>query len=68
MNIVEKLQGSLKSKTAWFAALLTVLGAVQSQVDLVGLIGEQNAGVVLSVIGGIVYWLRLVTNTPVEKK
>ena len=66
---MEKLIGSLKSKTSWFAAILVVLGALQTNMEVVtNLVGEGNIGWVMSAIGGIVYILRMVTTKPIDEK
>ena len=66
---MEKLIGSLKSKTSWFAAILVVLGALQTNMEVVtNLVGEGNIGWVMSAIGGIVYVLRMVTTKPLAEK
>lgn len=66
---MDNLIGSLKSKTAWFAAILVVLGALQANMEVVtAVVGESNIGWVMSAIGAVVYVLRLVTNKPLAEK
>lgn len=57
-------KGALGSKTLWFAAALTILGALQ-QTSAWDWLPEQWAGVVVSIIGVIVMWLRSITTTSV---
>jgi hypothetical protein len=66
---MEKLIGSLKSKTSWFAAILVVLGALQTNMEVVtNLVGAANIGWVMSAIGAVVYVLRMATSKPLEDK
>jgi len=66
---MDVLIGSLKSKTAWFAAALVVIGALQTNMDVVtNLVGADNIGWVMSAIGAVAYILRLVTNQPLAEK
>jgi len=66
---MEKLIGSIKSKTAWFAAALVVLGALQTNMDVVtNLVGVGNVGWVMSAIGAVVYVLRMATSKPLDEK
>lgn len=66
---MENLIGSLKSKTAWFAAILVVLGALQTNMDVVtAVVGADNIGWVMSAIGAVVYVLRLLTTKPLDAK
>lgn len=66
---MNKLIGSLKSKTAWFALLLVVIGALQQNMEVVtNLIGSDNIGTFTSITGVLVYVLRLLTTRPLEEK
>ena len=66
---MEKLIGSLKSKTQWFGLVLIVLGALQQNMDTVtAVIGEGNVGVFTSVVGSIVMFLRFITTKPLNEK
>jgi hypothetical protein len=66
---MDKLLGSLKSKTAWWALALVILGALQQNMDVVtAAIGGGNVGWFVSVTGVITYILRLVTTQPIEAK
>jgi hypothetical protein len=67
--MMDKILGSLKSKTAWFAVLLVVAGALQQNMEVVtAAIGEGNVGWFTSFVGVVVYVLRLVTTKPVDEK
>ena len=66
---MDKILGSMKSKTAWFAVLLVIAGALQQNMEVVtAAIGDGNVGWFTSAVGVLVYVLRLVTNGPVEEK
>ncbi len=63
------LLGSLKSKTAWFALALVVLGALQQNMGVVTeVVGEGNVGWFTSFVGAAVYVLRLLTKAPLDEK
>jgi hypothetical protein len=58
----------VKSKTMWFGALLTVLGALQG-LDWATLITNPKvSGIIISGIGVAVMILRAVTNQPLSDK
>lgn len=62
---MDKLLGSLQSKTAWFAVILVVLGALQQNLEVItAVVGAGNIGWFTSVIGAVVYVLRLITTKP----
>ncbi len=65
---MDKLLGSLKSKTAWFSLILIVLAALTGNVEAVQEVFKDNSGTVLSVIGVVSYILRLLTTKPLESK
>lgn len=59
---MEKLIGSLTSKTSWFALIIIVLGALQQNAEAVtAVVGAGNIGWVMSGIGVVIYALRWVT-------
>ena len=58
-----------KSKTMWFSILLVVFGVVQQLApSFKDLIPAEYYGLVLSIIGVIVGYLRTVTNVPLSEK
>jgi len=60
---------ALKSKTILFSLLLAVLGAVEQNTAMVtSLVGPQNTGLAMLVIGAIVAALRTVTTKPLSEK
>ena len=66
---MDKLLGSLKSKTAYFALALVLVGAIEQNAALVSeIVGADNRGVFTAIVGVIVYVLRLVTGRPLEAK
>jgi len=58
---------AFKSKTVWFGLLLAVLSWVQGTLNGSGLSPDQ-IGVVGTVIGAAVVWLRSVTSVPLNQK
>ncbi len=66
---MDNLIGSLKSKTAWFALILVMLGALQQNAEAVtAVIGAGNMGWFMSAIGAVVYVLRMMTSKPLDEK
>ena len=60
---------ALKSKTVLFALALGLLGvAEQSSAVITQLVGQQNVGIVMMVIGVITAILRVVTTVPLSDK
>jgi|LakMenEpi03Aug12_release.lakeMendotaPanAssembly.Ray.scaffolds.fasta_scaffold5108932_1 hypothetical protein len=60
---------ALKSKTILFSLLLAVLGAVEQNTAMVtSLVGPQNTGLAMLVIGAIVAALRAVTTKALSEK
>lgn len=53
-------------KTLIFGALITLLGGIQLA-DIAVIVPEQYQGIVMSVIGVIVMFLRTITKTPIGK-
>ncbi len=53
-------------KTLIFGALITLLGGIQAA-DIAVIVPEQYQGIVMSVIGVIVMFLRTITTTPIGK-
>lgn len=53
-------------KTLIFGALITLLGGIQLA-DIAVIVPEQYQGIVMSVIGVIVMFLRTITRTPIGK-
>lgn len=61
--------GSAKSKTMWLGLIVGILGVLETQQGLVtSLVGQENLGIVMSVVGGLTMVLRAVTNKPVAEK
>lgn len=58
---------AFKSKTVWFGLVLAVLSWVQGTLNGSGLTPDQ-IGIVGTVVGGIVVWLRSVTSVPLSQK
>jgi hypothetical protein len=61
------LKQALQSKTIWFGLLLSIASWVQTVVVAAPLPPEV-VGIVGSVIGAIVVWLRTQTNVPLSQK
>lgn len=61
------LKQALQSKTVWFGLLLSIASWVQTVVVAAPLPPEV-VGIVGSVIGAIVVWLRTQTNVPLSQK
>ena len=58
-----------KSRQAWFALVLIVLGTLQTNMDAVtSAIGSDNVGWFTSAIGVVVYVLRVITKKPMADK
>lgn len=57
----------LKSKTVWLGLLVTVLGWVQSTVFDAG-VAPEHLGVVGTMLGAVIVWLRKLTTEPLEDK
>lgn len=67
--MLDKIINSFKSKTALFAMLLTIAGVIQQNTEVItSIIGANNTGILMSGIGVVVYFLRWVTTTSLEKK
>lgn len=66
MSVWAKLK---KSKTMWFAMLLTTLGVLELNLHLFyHLLGEEYYGFVFMAISLITGWLRVLTTMPLEDK
>ena len=65
---MDKLLGSLKSKTAYWSLALVVLGALTANVEAMQAVFQENTGTILSVIGVVTYVLRWITTAPLEAK
>ena len=67
---MDKLKGSLFSKTMWFGFAVTALGVGNWIADHAGLITviAPAAAPYLAVVGPVVMILRAVTGTPLEEK
>lgn len=61
---MEAGKSAIASKTMWFGAAVTMLGAAQT-LDWVSLLGSQKAGLVVSGIGIATMILRMITEKPV---
>jgi len=60
---------ALKSKTILFALLLSALGAVEQNTSMVtSIVGPENTGLAMLVIGAIIAALRTVTTKPLSEK
>jgi len=60
---------ALKSKTILFALLLSALGAVEQNTSMVtSIVGPENTGLAMLVIGAIIAALRTVTTEPLSAK
>lgn len=67
--MLEKIRGALKSKTILFAFLLTLLGVVQSNVELLQpLFGPKAYGLFTIGVGLLVAVLRFVTVNALDEK
>ena len=61
--------GSLKSKTQWVAALVVLLGVIVDNPQAIGnLIPQEYVGKLMSGIGLLFMWLRMVTATSLSEK
>ena len=59
----------IRSKTMWLAAILSVLGVVQTSTDVLAPYMSPNAmGVFTLIVGVLVALLRVVTNTDLKDK
>ena len=66
-QLILKLGG--KSRQAWFALLLVILGGMQqNQETLTAAVGDSNIGWVMSGVGVAVYILRVITKKPMAEK
>lgn len=68
--MIQKLKGSLYSKSAWLGLLITSLGLLeQFYPTLISqLIPNEYAGMVASLFGIIIWLLRWVTTKPLDEK
>ena len=67
--MIDKLRGSLRSKTAWFAYTVMAAGLIEQAAPfLASLIPEDYRGLAIWIAGGVVLFLRMVTKAPLEKK
>ena len=64
---MDTLMGAFKSKTVWFGLIVAILSWVQSVLANSGLSPDQ-VGVVGTVIGALIVWLRSVTTTSLSDK
>lgn len=68
-KFIDKMRGSLRSKTAWFAYMLVTTGLIdQIQPGILQLVPPKYNGLAAIVIGGVVFWLRSITSKPLEEK
>lgn len=65
--MLDQILNAFKSKTVWFGFLVAVLSWVQTVIDGAGLSPDQ-VGVVGTVIGAVIVWLRSVTSVPLSEK
>ncbi len=69
MNVIEKLHATLKSKTALFAYLVMIAGLIDQVSPFIAqMVPQQYSGLVVSLLGLIVWTLRWITKKPLEDK
>lgn len=69
MSILQKLKGSLWSKTSNFAVIVTVIGLLeQTSPHLFSAVAPEYRGLVMSLVGVVFWLLRWVTTTPLDKR
>lgn len=67
----EFIRQRLMSKTYWFGGGLVGAGVAQPYYDLVSLVISLlpgGTGTLVAIIGGLILWLREVTNNPLSAK
>lgn len=65
--MLDQILNAFKSKTVWFGFLVAVLSWVQTVINGAGLTPDQ-VGIVGTVIGAVIVWLRSVTTAPLSDK
>ena len=67
--MLDKLRGSLRSRTAWFAYTVMAAGLIEQATPfLASLIPEDFRGLAIWIAGGVVLFLRMLTKDPLEMK
>lgn len=66
---MDSIKGAVRSKTMWFAYVLTVLGVVETQFELIKhYIPEEYRGLTYVAIGVAVAVLRTITTRPLTER
>lgn len=69
MNFIDKLRGSLRSKTAWFAYMLMAAGVIDQLTPFIAsMVPQKYSGLVVAVLGLLVWILRAATSKPLDAK
>lgn len=70
MNFLEKLHGSLYSKTAQLGVFITVIGLAEQTLPgvIARVVPAEYYGLAISTLGVIIWCLRWITSKPLEEK
>lgn len=65
--MLDSILNSFKSRTVWLGLIVTVLSWVQSVIMDAGLSSDQ-VGLIGTVLGALIVWLRSLTTQPLSEK